>query len=261
MGQTDQQEHLVTRQFEEQLELYTYGPATRVSQALPFLVEWVRSHEDALQGRGPLKVCEFGGGGGVLLEEIHKALGERVSLYNAELVEQYRSLQILPTIHFVRTSILDSGFDRGCFDVAIARHVLHHLVGKSLRQTRLNQRRAVLELFRVVRPGGLVLIEELVAQPPLACKTIYYLSRTSSQLGIRCDHFQITPYTVIALLTRKQLIALCEKFVPSTQWIANAYAHRKLPLRWKVTLLMNNTGNAFIAMRRPPGNPSRGGGC
>jgi len=160
MTTANQEEELVRKQFKAQLYLYTDLSSAHTSRLISLLVEWTEKNKRRLKSQLPLLICEFGGGGGNLLYEIGKKLGQEVDLYNAELVEEYRSLQIEPSIHFVHTSILNSQFENDYFDVVIIRNVLHHLIGRSFKQTRINQRYAVEELFRVVKPGGLVLIEE-----------------------------------------------------------------------------------------------------
>jgi len=254
----EQEAHLVRKQFEEQLRLYTTGISlAQESPAIPFLVEWVGKHEDVLRDRFPLRVCEFGGGGGILLGELGNRLGNKLALYNAELVETYRSHQASDRIHFVHTSVLDSGFASDDFDVVIVRNLLHHLVGKSLKQTRINQRRVIGELCRVAKPGGLVLIDEQVNRLSIACPIFYYLSRFSSRVGFRSKYFQITPYTVVGYLTQKALITMCEQHAPAPAWLANEYRRWKMALHWRLTGLMSDTGTAFIAMQKPsPTNSS-----
>lgn len=247
MNDAKQEELLVKKQFEEQLHIYTRPSLIPKSPALPFFVEWVKKNENKL--RFPLKVCEFGGGGGLLLDKLRQRLGEKLILYNAELVERYRPFQTLG-VNFVHTSILDSRLESDCFDVVIIRHVLHHLVGKSLRQTQINQQRAVSELFRVTKPGGLIFIEEVVNNSFIACAIIYYLSKLAAKMKLRLDYFQVTPYTVVRFLTQKQFIALCGQCAPLTNWLTNEYERWKLPLCWKLTLLVNDTGVAFITMQK-----------
>lgn len=252
MAPAQQDEQLVRGQFEDQIARWT-AKAQAESRMVPFLLDWLEAHPEQLSGVDPLAVCEFGGGGGVLLAQLGRALGERVLLYNAELVENYRAHQASPAIHFLHNSILDSGLPDGRFDVVMMRDVLHHLIGRSWGQSRANQALAIRELFRVVKPGGVVLIQEQVNRYAWACRLIYSLSRLASALRLHIDRFEITPHTVIAYLTRGQLRALLAQHVPAMEWLANEYRRRDVALRWKLTVLMSNNGDAFVAIRKPVG--------
>lgn len=253
IGNAKQDENLVKAQFEEQAHLYSKFSyfSKEDSHIVPFLAKWMRENQNQLQNRTYARICEFGGGGGHLLNEIYKRLGNKAELYNAELVEKYRHFQTLDKINFVYTSVLAPQFCDNHFDAVIIRNILHHLIGESLEKTRVNQCKAIGELFRVVKPGGVVLISEQVNRYSFACVLLYLLSRLASRIKLRIEIFQITPYTVVGYLTRKQLIRLCEKFAPSTNWLVNVHKPWSMPLRWKLTLLAGNTGEAFIAIQKP----------
>lgn len=250
-----QQQDKVIRQFEDQIDLYTdlAGPESSVVPFLvtPFLFDWLKDHQQFLAARTPLKICEFGGGGGIVLHMIEEELGGRPLLVNAELVGQYGQRQISDSIRFVQTSILQAGLAGGAFDMVIARNVLHHLIGDNLRQTRQNQGYVFAELLRVTKPGGLILIQEQVNQRPWACALIYYMSRLASRMKLRIESFEITPNTVIAYLTRGQLEALAEANLPRAHWETSQYTRRPMALRWRLTVLMSNNGDALLALRKP----------
>ena len=250
-----QDEQIVVGQFEDQIERWT-AHAWTDSLLVPFLLDWVASQPQWSEDRQPLEICEFGGGGGVLLAQLHAQLGERVVLHNAELVEGYRAHQADDTIHFLRASILDSGLPDARFDVVMMRFVLHHLIGKTWAQARANQAQALREMYRLVKPGGLVLIQEQVVQPALACRLVYWLSRLASALKLQIDSFEVSPNTVIVYMTRDQFVTLCEGIAPASSWLTNVYKRRAMSLRWKLTLLMNNNGDAFVAIQKPGEQPT-----
>lgn len=248
MSQERQHTTLVAKQFEEQLDFYTSeARSARDSRIVSFLTE-ARERDASLRADGRLRVCEFGGADGILLRSLRERLGEDVELTNAELVEAYRPRQASPSIRFVATSILHPDFPDASFDVVVARHVLHHLIGDTLAATRANQARAFAELVRVTRPGGLVLIEEHLNASGFACRLFYYLSRAATQLRMRLPWFEVTPYTVVAFLTpeefhraagHSQLVTLAEEPHPAP-----------MPIQWRLTLLRRNSTNLFIAFRR-----------
>lgn len=242
---------LVAKQFEEQIGFYTSeARSARDSRIVSYLAEALAA-DPALRAGGALRVCEFGGADGILLRSVRERLGTQVELTNAELVEAYAPRQASPSIRFVRTSLLQPDFADASFDVVVARHVLHHLIGDTLAATRENQARAFAELARVTRPGGLVLIEEHLNPSDFACRLFYYASRAATRLKMRLPWFEVTPYTVVAFLTprefrrvagqatRGQLRTLVEEFHPAP-----------MPLQWRLTLLRRNSRNLFIALRR-----------
>ena len=248
-----QDEQTVIGQFTDQMTRWTEH-AWSHSLVVPFLLDWLKAHPEWLRVRRPVTICEFGGGGGGLLAQLHAALGDAATLYNAELVTEYRDHQASDAIRFLQTSVLDSGLPAAHFDVVMMRFVLHHLIGKSWAQARQNQARAVAEMLRLVKPGGLVLIQEQVVQPALACRIIYWLSRLASLLKLRIERFEITPSTVVAYMTHAEFVALCAAAAPPATWVVNTYRRRKMSLQWRLTLLLNNNGDALIGIRKPGGN-------
>ena len=111
-------------------------------------------------------------------------------------------------------------------------------------------------MYRLVKPGGLVLIQEQVVQPALACRLVYWLSRLASALKLQIDSFEVSPNTVIVYMTRDQFVTLCEGIAPASSWLTNVYKRRAMSLRWKLTLLMNNNGDAFVAIQKPGEQPT-----
>ena len=187
----------VINQFEEQCHEYSKSVLRPETQIINFIDNWIENHFDKISEENPVKICEFGGGGGVLLNEIYKRQSKRVVLCNAELVEKYRYNQKSEEIEFIQTSILNSQFSDDSYDIVIIRNVLHHLIGNSIKQTSENQSFAIRELFRIIKPRGLVLIEEQVNQSLIACKLLYYFSKVASRFRLRINSFQITPYTIV----------------------------------------------------------------
>ena len=242
---------LVAKQFEEQLDFYTSeARSARDSRIVSFLAE-ARAADASLRAAGRLRVCEFGGADGILLRSLRERLGEDVELTNAELVEAYGPRQASPSIRFVRTSILQPDFPDATFDVVVARHVLHHLIGDTLAATRANQARAFAELARVTRPGGLVLIEEHLNPSGFACGLFYHLSRMATHLRMRLPWFEVTPYTVVAFLTPREFRAAA---MHSTQGRLQTLLEEPnpapMPIQWRVTLLRRTSTTLVIAFRR-----------
>ncbi len=198
------QDQSVERLFEEQLDYYSrQDQSARISPIILYFLNWAKKKKKTNR----LKIAEFGGAAGQLLFQIGKSY-PKSELTNVEIISGYRSRQISKKIKFVHGSILDSKIDDQAFDCLIIRDVLHHLIGKNYRQTQINQKKALEELWRLTRPGGVIFIEELVNNSSLASRLIYFLSWANAKIGIRAKPFQITPNTVLAFLTSKKLIGL-----------------------------------------------------
>lgn len=97
-----------------------------------------------------------------MLNQIAK-LYPKVKLTNIEFIEGYRKHQVSSKINFICASILNSNLKDKTFDCLIIRDVLHHVIGQSFRESKENQKTALKELWRLLRPGGAIFIEELVS--------------------------------------------------------------------------------------------------
>ena len=249
---SSQQVGIVTKQFESQLAHYTSEKRGAYrSPIVSYLAEADRS-DASLQSSVPLRVCEFGGADGLLLAAVRETLGERVELVNAELVEAFAQRQAHPSIRFVPTSILDPAFPDASFDVVIARHVLHHLIANSFAATRANQAMAFTQLARIVRPGGLVLIEEHVNPSAFSCRVLYQASRLATVIGLGIPAFEVTPYTVVAFLTPPHLTALATRHPgPGLFPVAEQFQPVPMPLQWRLTLLRRNSGQPVPGLSGP----------
>lgn len=241
-----QRSDLVVKQFEDQINDYTEDSLVEYSAVTPFLASWVKKNKPK-----SLDICEFGGGGGNLLEDISKHIKIPLKLTNAELVAKYKLAQANKMIRFVHASVLDSKFQSDTYDVTIVRNVLHHLVAYSHRQTRDNQMDGIRELIRVTKRGGLIVIEEQTNNNLFSCLAFFYLSQLASTLKIRIDRFQITPNTIVGYMKRSKLQWMCERHMPRKNWIKDSYEKWSLPWYWRVTGLMEDTGESFIVMRKP----------
>lgn len=214
------QHKTVKKLFQEQAEYYSQSDqSASKSPIIPLFLNWVKKKKGIRQ----LKVCEFGGAGGILLDSISKKTKLKIDFYNVEIVEKYRKYQINPEIKFRIDSILGSRFDDNFFDCVIIRDVLHHLIGRNYQDTRSNQKKALTELKMITKRGGIILIEELVNQSAVATRIIYWLSKINSTIGIKSKSFEISPYTIVALSTSRELLKMAQKIFGPENIIQKEY--------------------------------------
>ena len=237
----------VKRLFREQVELYSREDQSAFfSPVISLFINWLKKNKPSKT----LEICEFGGGGGLLLSRLAK-FAPGAKLTNIELVADYRKYQILPEIRFIAGSILDSKFADGSFDCLVIRDVLHHLIGDNLSKTKENQKQALQELKRLLKPGGVIFIEELVNQSGIAGRLIYGLSKINSSLGIRSKYFQISPNTIVSFLTSKELIKLSGEVFGKkniSQAIFRPSFHR---LRFRLVHLGGHSGKQLLVLEKP----------
>ena len=162
-----------------------------------------------------------------------------------EVMESYREHLCDERINFIHGSIVESGLPDASFDIVLARHVMHHLVGKDLRETRALQSKALHEMVRLCRPGGRVIIYEHTNEVPLFGSMVFYLSLLFNRWGWKIKSFE-TGHVVVGFLSSHQLSELAKQTKSKFDLIG--VTRRRMPLRWKVTLLMAFVGDALIEL-------------
>lgn len=236
-----QDERLVEGQFTEQISIFGSNiSGAQSSHSLTYILSWLKDRRTGREKTDIVKIVEFGGATGILLKTLSDRLDTDLELYNAELLEFYRQHQALDSIRFVRTSILNADFEDAMFDVVVARNVLHHLIGSSFKQTRANQLHALSEMLRILRPGGILVLEEHTNQSPFACRMLYLLSRAGSRMGLRSRRLDISPHTVIAFLPARDIETMLRETVQAE--VIHFVKHPLvMPFLWKLTLLRNRS--------------------
>ncbi len=199
---------------------------------------------------GKLKICEVGGGNGILLRELEEIFGsDKVDLAMVELTEAYRKNVVSPSINFIHGSILGPEISKEKYDIIIVREVIHHLVGETLKETLANQRKAIQNIFDFVKPNGLVIIDEQVNDRRWASTLIYYLSLSASMMRLRIKKYKITPNTIVYFWSRQLLKN--EALNKNATLVYEKYRKiRHLRWYWKITLLMNDIGHYITAFRK-----------
>jgi len=81
-------------------------------------------------------------------------------LYNCEIVPEVYKKQVNKDINLIGGNALNLPFKSNSFDYVIIKNLLHHLVGRTGRESKDNARRAIKELKRVIKDGGYIIILE-----------------------------------------------------------------------------------------------------
>ncbi|KKQ73601.1 MAG: hypothetical protein US94_C0031G0003 [Berkelbacteria bacterium GW2011_GWB1_38_5] len=237
----------VKKLFFEQADYYLRSDQSAGISPIIFLfLNWATKHKFKRR----IDICEFGGGGGLILSNIAKKYPEKINLTNIEIVNDYGLRQASKKIKFIHGSILDSKLPDKSFDAIIIRDVLHHLIGSNYKETISNQKLALKELKRLLRPNGAIFIEELVNQSQIAGRIIYELSKINSKIGLKSKYFQISPHTIIALLSSQKLTKICTSVFDGKNIIYKKFQAWPNKLRFKIIHLGALSGKQFFVIKK-----------
>lgn len=194
------QDTSVKKLFKEQVGHYSEEDQATDSYIISLVSDWIKKKKFTRK----IKICEFGGGAGQLLNEIGKSY-PNADLINVELIDEYKRYMVSKKIKLVISSVLDSKLPNNSFDIILMRNVLHHLIGKNLNETAENQKHALFELKRMTKPGGAIFIEELTNPSAAVCMLLYLLTKLNSKLKLRFFSFYINPNAIIYFFTPTRL--------------------------------------------------------
>jgi ubiquinone/menaquinone biosynthesis C-methylase UbiE len=142
-------------------------------QVLPPIVRFARE-----AGQGPLRIADVGCGTGRTLSQLAAALpGQR--LFGVDLSPYYlelarRRLARVPDVSLVAENAEQLPFRDGWFDVVTSTYLFHEL-------PRRVRRTVLAELVRVLRPGGLLVLEDS-AQRAEAADLAFFLEAFAAQM-------------------------------------------------------------------------------
>jgi SAM-dependent methyltransferase len=174
-----------------------------------------RSVDEALRGVG--RLLDIGNGG--------------VFDYDTSLVREIVALDLfledVPSLAFPANvtprsgSALEIPEPDGSFDAVLIAMLIHHLVGRTVRECLDNVRRAIREAFRVLRPGGRLVILESCVPPwfyrveralfPIATPVINTLLSHPATLQY--------PSTVLEEIVRAHSPKVSTTRIPKGRWV------------------------------------------
>lgn len=118
-------------------------------------------------------------------------------------------------------SALDLPFPDGYADAALMNMLLHHLTGKDVEATRDNLEKAISEAYRILKPGGRMVIMESCV-PPWFYRFEQVVYKTSVKVIEKVTEHPATlqfPPDLIASMLRKWFDDVSVKLVPKGAWI------------------------------------------
>jgi SAM-dependent methyltransferase len=152
-------------------------------------------------------------------------------------------------------SILDRQFvesipDR--FDYALLGAVLHHLIGKTRRQSRQYALRAIENALFLLKPGGMLCIAEPAFSPSLAMDALFYLKKllslvTSKRVSIG-SYWQNIGAPVVSYYTNARLEKMV-RGIPGAQLADIHISERRSPV-FPMNLLRRS--NTTLVVRKLP---------
>jgi len=226
-----------------------YGKPIQESERFRYLLDLINNKIK----KDGITILDIGGASGVFLDTLMRASNYKISAYNLDFDGYYKDKQVSNEIKFLNLSILDSKMKEEQFDIVTFRHVLHHLVGNNVKETKDNQRKALSEIFRILKEGGTLIFEEQVNNIKLFSRIVYHLSKLANKWGIKSKTVQIGD-VIVLFLTQGELRRLIEsndKDRKSNIEIKEMkYVSRNLELKWKITLLMCSGGSVFGVVRK-----------
>lgn len=219
----------VKKLFREQLGRYSRKEQAVNSPIIPLFQNWIKKNNI----KKTLEICEFGGGSGQLLNEIRKSYAN-TNVTNVEIISDYKNFLVSNKIEFVLGSVLDPDLASESFDVIIIRDILHHLIGKNYKETMRNQKHALLELKRLVKPGGVIFLEEFTNESEIATRMLYYLSWLNTKIGVHIPRLFISKNVIVAFLTSNRLFNACSQIFGKGNLEKKEIA---VKVKWYFTLL------------------------
>jgi SAM-dependent methyltransferase len=190
------------------------------------------------------RILDVGGASGVFLDELEKKNPFRSELFNLEFDDAHRGSQVNNRINFIHGSILNSDIANDFFDLVTARHILHHLIGPTLRDTLANQRRAIEEMCRITKKGGYILLEEEV-------NNVKLFSKLANKYKIQSKTFDAGT-VIVSFMTPGEVKETIETNRAKYRLEIERYQYvpRDMPLQWKLTLLMASVGDVFWVLKK-----------
>lgn len=193
--------------------------------------------------RATIKFSKLGGSGAFLdLVLENTSIREE---YNIELVYEAYRKQVNKDICLIGGNALDIPFKDCSFEWVVIKNLLHHLVGKTRRESKAYARRAVEELIRVTKDGGYIIILEQYNRHRLFSSAIFYLTLFFSVFSIGFKSFGWGKNVIVSFLTPEEIRNLLMSS-GNVKTVLNRENRLNMSRKWKYTLLMSDIGRLVV---------------
>jgi len=153
------------------------------------------------------KILEVGGGSGHMLDLI-KSNTFIKDLYNIEIAYKAYKGQVKENIGLIGGDALNMPFKDECFDCVLMKDVLHHLVGKTRKESKNNALKCIKESFRVLKNEGYLILLEECNKSEIFSSIIFYVTLVLSFLGFSCKALGLRKYVIVSFLTPNEIKTL-----------------------------------------------------
>jgi hypothetical protein len=195
-----------------------------------------------------MTLCDIGGASGLFAATVARKSGVPVRASVLEVVDTYRHRMVSADVEFIHASIVDGALPDRQFDLVTARHVLHHLVGASVRQTDALQRRGLTRMLSLVKPGGYLVFQEQVLLVKPFSRIVFALSRFAQARRLTIPYFD-TGSVVVSYMTPADVERAVRSLAGATVKSCGR-VKRGIMWRWRLTVLMAATVDVLYVIRR-----------
>jgi len=191
------------------------------------------------------KILEVGGGSGYMLNLIATETGIK-DLFNCEIVPEVYKIQ-RGMINLVGGDALNLPFKTSSFNYVIIKNLLHHLVGKTRRQSKENARKAIKEFLRILRNKGYIVILEQYNKYVIFSFLIFYITLLLSRKSLSFEPLGLHRNVVVSFLNPSEIKEMLVNMSKIRVDIVVSKMNRlNVPWTYRLTLLMTNIGRVLF---------------
>ena len=176
---------------------------------------------------------------------------------NLEITREYHKQQLDNRIMFICGSTIGLPFKDNSFDVVVLNAVLHHLVGRARKECMRNAEAAIEEVMRVLRTGGVLIVDENFVKFKLSAKILWWFTKVVSKIPVECPYFDIRKGILIHFYTPLEIEQFVGKNVRVVKKYLNDWSEER-PLRFKLTLIYWHIGCYLLIAEKECGGGNGG---
>lgn len=152
----------------------------------------------------PDNILEVGGGSGYLLEQLGFE-AKKAQLVNCEIAWKAYQQQVNPHISLTGGNALNLPYKSNTFDYIISKNLFHHIVGTTRKTSKEFAKKAALEMNRVLKKNGCLMIIEEYHEYSFFAGLIFYISLLFSLGKFSWEYFDIRPKVIVSFLTPQEI--------------------------------------------------------